>query len=193
MKTLIFCEGHNDVLFLRKLLGATYIDDEIDFFDQGKALKENRPGAQTSALRSFIQKSYLHKVLIKSENGKEDIFDFFIDSLFLFSQHGIEIVILLDIDNSTVDKKIELLKEKISKRNQFNIDIEERNDIDRVCVLKSLVKINTEEIGKFKLIFLSRDLEDITGINNIDDDVSKITKIDDYISRNRRIKNILYN
>ena len=184
MKRVIFSEGKNDTIFLRELLVTKIgIDEErISFFDQSPTnTHDNRKPLQELSFEGLNDEWRRLEILAKSEGGKPKIIDIATSMLIHLCQKRYDPIILIDLDNQTIDNfknkleaklignfkciKLSLESSKVSTNNE--------EDMWKIKLFKS-----SEYIGSVHIVAFKTTLEDVTKINpsHTDDEKRKLAK-----------------
>jgi len=208
MKTIVMCEGKYDRIFFKEIVSKLFLSEDIvNVFDQNtRSVLSNLKNAESKEIQKFLDAGYPHRILVKSEGGKNKvfaIFSFFMNFFFEGSrQNKIKnIIIMLDIDKNELDEthlkeEIDYLDNEIICRKRGDPIYLEHKIIENknsICLVENSVKIkaNNEEVGKFLSILFHSSLEKKTGINDIDTEEIKRAKINDYLDIDREANRIL--
>ncbi len=166
MKKLIICEGKNDSVFLKHIcqkLGLIF-EKEMRIFDQ--TTRDTLPTlkhAEHVEFNRFIQKSYPHTILVKSEAGRKkavDLFSFYL--IFCLTQRGItKVTLLLDLDErgshlrDLEHIKNEIIRRRVGQPIMIESQIAKQDKV--YCLVKNIVKFkhNNEKIGDFFVLYFN--------------------------------------
>lgn len=181
MKKIIFCEGKNDSIFLKKLFHKIKIPVRI--FDQQTNKRKNElKYAETNEFRKFLKDDKL--ILIKSEAGKGKAVSLFTGELPNLLGNKVEPILMVDLDSSGIKKKrgVEEFFSGLNIKgiNKKNIKWEKLKENDVIDIRKgNLINKKTQkQIGTFYVILIIPSLEDI-----VNKKVSNKGKIKDRISK----------
>ncbi|OQX18579.1 MAG: hypothetical protein BWK75_06510 [Candidatus Altiarchaeales archaeon A3] len=181
MKKMIFCEGKNDSIFLKKLYDEVIKNEKISVFDQNTCNKlKNVKDAETKEINRFIEKTSPYDILVKSDKA---VLLFSRSMVFCFRVNIIPLL-MLDLDKSDTDSKINKIITTIKANKTPSIDIiaQQRHKTSSVLLYNMTVKIKENNIGDFHLVFFKPSLEKVSNIlpsdNNpaIEDKISKLVK-----------------
>lgn len=185
MKGLILSEGHNDTLFLRELLTTkmSFPNDKILSFDQGTREKhKNRKAIQQKYFKRLLQGYEHFDILIKSEGGKPKIIAVTASQLPYLCGHGCTPIMLIDLDNNSIEPFKKGLKQGIETRfkNQQFILKYTRVDKNKEAEMWLTEIFNAKKIcGKIYIVAFYTSLDRETGIdkkNDKDDEKRKKVK-----------------
>lgn len=197
MKQILLSEGKYDVFLLEEFFREydccldTFVREELEVSGHHRT-------QQTNKIRSFIESRSPYNVLIKSEGGKKDLLNFFSTEVRYLVEEIKKVVLVIDLDSDDEEglgKLKEKLSEKIEDRHSGSgcevilNDPIKRNEY--LVALEGCIHLRDSLFGKFFVIGLKPNLEDIAGIdreeNNKETKREKIKRLLD----NDRISNFL--
>jgi hypothetical protein len=147
LKKLIITEGDNDRVFCRHFLSrsANIQDDEIEVFSlTGEA--GGFKWTESRAIRDFLGSWSPRIVLIKVENGKENVFKLFRICIgnILMSLTDLDAIVIFDHDGNDPEDELEKLLQE-TKQTTKNIDFKK---VDRKSFLSSRILLRKYDILK---------------------------------------------
>lgn len=184
MKQIILTEGLNDVILISKFF------EEYDFRTKN-FLREDMEGSskihrnkQDDCIRSFIEPRSPYDVLIKSEGGKDSLFNLICSEIISLVDRIEHVIIIRDLDDDSLDKISNIEKKFIDrilnrhKCGDFKINPGEIIERCSKLIAKQydIIK-NNNNFGQFILIIIKPDLESIAKITESDDRSNKNEKI----------------
>src|SRR3989344_1071670 len=117
MKKIIICEGKYDGVFMQKLMARLGVpESKIKVFSQENIDLKQKKHAESTVLRQFTEENPYnpHEFLIKLEGGKDSATKIFCREIVKCLNSVVDLILLLDCDNSNIDQKITTLKELTS-------------------------------------------------------------------------------
>jgi hypothetical protein len=118
-KSIIIVEGSNDLKFICKLLSCSS-QNNIKPYDNG-GNKNQKKDNETNILRNFIQPKSPHNILIKAEQGKNNVFSLVNNIInFVFEHYDLELYIIFDHDNKNPEDDITDFIKKIKANKMIN-------------------------------------------------------------------------
>jgi hypothetical protein len=118
-KTIIIVEGSNDLKFICKLLSCC-TQNNIKLYDNG-GNKNQKKDNETNILRNFIQPKSPHNIIIKAEQGKNNVFSLVNNIInFVFEHYDLKLYIIFDHDNKNPGDDIHNFIEKIKANKMIN-------------------------------------------------------------------------
>ncbi|CEG13154.1 hypothetical protein MSIBF_A3330007 [groundwater metagenome] len=192
-KTIIFCEGEHDSLFLKKMFDVLNIKN-YRIFDQNTSDKlKQLKDAETIEIKrftdfNFYNTYYSYKILVKSEAGKDKAIPLFSRNLPMCFQSNLQLILMLDLDDAPVNLGIEKIIKKITTtRTAVRIEPNLIRKNDMIYLYENAVKTKESQKtdGKFYSVLFASSLEKESGkIKSFDDSdiegkISKLVELHD--------------
>lgn len=194
-KTVVFCEGKNDIKFVKKVVNKFETNIQpITFY--GEDIEYSRLNPQEAqCLRKFL-KNNIHKLLTKSEEGKNKLKDVFTHVADLLNSENIRIVVMTDTDtDSEHESEINNFTKDLSMR--FNErhkgsghKLQPANDIDIknsyfITKQSYIVNNNNDPVASFTTVAWKDSLEVVADVK---EDYSDIDEKIENLSRKNEVK-----
>ena len=194
MKKIIICEGKYDGIFMQNLMARLGVsENKIKVFPQKDVDMEKRKHAESTVLRQFTEKNPYnpYEFLVKLEGGRDSATKIFCRELVKCLNGVVDLILLLDCDDFSVDQKINTLEKFVSntyaQTTPILLNFEKKrknNHLHHLSCGVSLQNLQTT-IGMFQLALFEISLEDSCGIINTDSGEIKRIKIDQFINREK--------
>lgn len=190
MKRIFLSEGKNDAEFLSLFIDEHYPSLQKDRLDMSNEDGGSIVGRESEKIRRFKEPRNSYDVLIKSENGDENLLSVLGSKLPELLRDDLELYVLIDLDGDSISSRITQFESQLQPHTpgrRFTISCEE--ELVRTHYLETYV-INVQNggryIGKFKLLAFCEDLEDAANITEDETDRDVIeSKIENILRRNQ--------
>lgn len=187
MDRIFFCEGKNDVALLRlffEQLDRSYKRKEFIAEEVAHSRLQNNESAE---LQSFIEPYNPYDVLVKSENGKTDLVDMFVNVANFLSGQDLDIYVVIDLDADDLSGLIAHINEKMDGQYQGkSLQVSEPDHIRQTSNLvtcRHKLLDGSNPIDEFKLIAFDPELEELAGIADDEDDDMRDSKLERLLAR----------
>lgn len=198
MSHIVFCEGKNDVSFVRTLLKSSDCTFDINEFVIEEFLKLEGGGPlvprETTEIRRFIGRDDLGDVLIKSEGNKSNLLKVFTTLLVDLCSYDFDFMLVIDRDGDDLNDVLDQLNGHIGSRYGGSISVEARASLDLGSDLKLAqcsVTGSSGLEGHFTLLAFAQSLEVAAGINKERDREGIQETITQYIEDNDELSDLV--
>lgn len=116
MRKIVFSEGRNDVRFACKFFNNNAQNPTIDTFVAEEFHHDVWRREEDEKIRSFLERWSPYDVLLKSENGKENLKEIFVSLSGRLATEDVEKYLLVDLDGTEVDALVSELDERMRQR-----------------------------------------------------------------------------
>ncbi len=189
MKKIIICEGFNDGLFIESLMDKLgFSNNQIKIFNQASVSLEEKKHAETLVLRKFIDDNSInpYDFLVKLDGGNDSAVKLFTRELVHNLRKIKNLVLILDLDNSTFSGKKRLIKKMVDRSfgpTPLELEFKERNQNEHLHHSSCKVTVNgtKKEIGEFQMVLFKKSLEYSCGIKDGEKSKEKTKKIEKFI------------
>jgi len=187
MDRIFFCEGKNDVALLRlffEQLDRSYERTEFIAEEVAYSRLQNNESAE---LQSFIEPFNPYDVLVKSENGKPDLVDMFVNVANFLSGRNLDIYVVIDLDADDLSDLTTTINEKMGGQYQGkSLQISEpdhiRQNSDLVTCKHDLLEGNNL-LDEFTVMAFDPELEELAGMEDADDDDIRDRKLETLLAQ----------
>lgn len=187
MDRIFFCEGKNDVALMRLFFEQLDRNYERTEFIAEEVAYSRLQNNESAELQSFIEPFNPYDVLVKSENGKTDLVDMFVNVIHFLSGRNLDIYVVIDLDADDLSDLITHINEKMDGQYQGKpLQISEPDHIRRnsdLVTCKHALLDGSNAIDEFKLIAFEPELEELAGIVNDDEDDTRDGKLETLLAQ----------
>lgn len=190
MKRLFLSEGSNDTTFLSLFIKEHYPMLDTDRLDISNGDSGSMMYKESKKIREFKDPRDDHEVLIKSENGDENLVRFLGSKIPDLLRMDLDFYVLIDLDGKDIASRLTQFENKLQPHSPGkSFDISCGREIVKTHYMESYVvnvQIDRRDIGNFNLLAFCEDLEDAADIGEDESDQDIIEdKISDILERNQ--------
>ncbi|WP_132057927.1 hypothetical protein [Halorussus amylolyticus] len=194
MKHIILCEGKHDVHLV-----SSFFEERGGSFELktvlGEEIQSSMRGEESRQISNFRERRNPYHVLVKSDNGKQElekVFSVVVNQLLRIDP---EITVLVDLDGGTLETFVDGLDERIRTRHdRLELDapeVAERNH-DMVAGVCEVLTTNGKKKGEFQIVAFEQTLERVADVSRDDETDEWKAGIEDFLGEADHIYDFLH-
>jgi hypothetical protein len=197
MKRLILCEGKHDVLLVKSFFEHEYPDTPIETFrakEQEFSTVGSLIGMESDKIRWFDGSYHDFDVLLKSENGIENLRQVVPKIVRQLEGLHVEKRLVVDLDGGTLDEFLRDINERIrGTHNGYSfVQTERIYKNSHLIAVKTELRKRGSPVDNYNLVAFHDNFEDSAGIDKkSDDDDTKQAKTRQFLADNKSVRHTL--
>lgn len=187
MSHIVFSEGKNDVHFVKTLLRSVDRTVDVDEFLAEKYVTEEGPGPlvppESAEIRRFRTRADRGDVLVKSENGDENLLKVFATLLVDLCPFDLRFTLVVDCDGNGLRQILDRLNGHIGSRYGGSVTVRRESTTDLgpdATLARCSVEGSSGLDDEFTLVAFAESLEVAAGVVRANDRETKDETIAEY-------------